>query len=328
MIIKAFELDQKKIKNIKFYLFYGSNKGYIDHAIRNLFKNLKQNNLQRYEENEVIKNSEEILEDFCNKSFFEKEKFILISRATDKIFKVIEEIIEKDIEDITILLVSDLLEKKSKLRSLFEKSKNTICVPFYEDNQKTLSSLALNFFKEKKISLSQQNINLLVERSRGDRINLFNELNKIESFLKDKKQVKSEDILQLTNLSENYDLTELVDYSLAKNPKKILNILNENNFASEDSILILRIYIRKLKRLLKIHLQNLEEKNIEKTITNFKPAIFWKEKDILRDQLKILNLNKIKELLIKVNKIELLIKKYPTNSTNIVTDFVLEQANN
>ena len=226
------------------------------------------------------------------------------------------------------MLISDLLEKKSKLRNLFEKSKKTICVPFYEDNQKTLNFLALNFFKEKKISLSQQNINLLVERSRGDRINLFNELNKIESFLKDKKHVKLDDILKLTNLSENYDLTELVDYSLAKNQKKILNILNENNFAVEDSIIILRIYIRKLKRLLKIHVQNLEENNIEKIMTNFKPPIFWKEKDILRDQLKILNLDKIKELLIKVNKIELLIKKYPSNSTNIVTDFVLEQANN
>ena len=168
----------------------------------------------------------------------------------------------------------------------------------------------------------------MVERSRGDRINLFNELNKVESFLKGKKHVKLDDILKLTNLSENYDLTELVDYSLAKNQKKILNILNENNFAVEDSIVILRIYIRKLKRLLKIHVQNLEENNIEKIMTNFKPPIFWKEKDILRNQLKILNLDKIKELLIKVNKIELLIKKYPSNSTNIVTDFVLEQANN
>ena len=328
MIIKSFELGQKKLDHIKFYLFYGVNKGLIEHTIKNQFKHLIQNSLQRYEESEVIKNSEKIIEDFCSKSFFEKEKFILISRVTDKIFKIIEEIIEKDIEDVTILLISDLLEKKSKLRNLFEKSKKTICVPFYEDNQKTLNFLALNFFKEKKISLSQQNINLLVERSRGDRINLFNELNKVESFLKGKKHVKLDDILKLTNLSENYDLTELVDYSLAKNQKKILNILNENNFAVEDSIIILRIYIRKLKRLLKIHLQNLEENNIEKIMTNFKPPIFWKEKDILRNQLKILNLDKIKELLIKVNKIELLIKKYPSNSTNIVTDFVLEQANN
>ena len=219
MIIKSFELGQKKLDHIKFYLFYGVNKGLIEHTIKNQFKHLIQNSLQRYEESEVIKNSEKIIEVFCSKSFFEKEKFILISRVTDKIFKIIEEIIEKDIEDITILLISDPLEKKSKLRNFFEKSKKTICVPFYEDNQKTLNLLALNFLR-RKISLSQQNINLLVERSRGDRINLFNELNKIESFLKDKKHVKLDDILKLTNLSENYDLTELVDYSLAKKSEK------------------------------------------------------------------------------------------------------------
>ena len=263
MIKKSFELQQQEISHIKFYLFYGSNKGLIEYTINHHFKHLMQNNLQRYEEDEIIKNSERIIEDFSNKSFFEEEKFIIISRVTDKIFKIIEEIIEKNFEDITILLVGDALEKKSKLRSLFEKSKSTICVPFYEDNQKTLSLLALNFFKEKKISLSQQNINLLVERSRGDRINLFNELNKIENFLKNKKQIKLEDIHKLSNLSENYDLSELVDYSLAKNPKKIFNILNENNFAVEDSMIILRIYLRKLKRLLKIHLQNLEENNID-----------------------------------------------------------------
>ena len=327
MILKSYELGQKNLKNIKYFLFYGNNKGFIKDSIKKIAP-LEKNKILKYEENEIIKNIEEFNENISNKSFFENEKFIIIFRATDKIFKIVEEIVEKNIDDTSILLISEVLEKKSKLRNFFEKSKVTICVPFYEDNSQTLNLLASNFFKEKKISLSQQNVNLLIERSRGDRINLYNELEKIENFLRNKKQIKLEEILKLTNLSENYDLSELVDYSLAKNKKKIINILNENNFANEDSIIILRIFIRKLKRLLKIHLQNINENNIEKTITNFKPPIFWKEKDILRDQLKILNLDKIKELLIKVNKIELLIKKYPLNSTNIVTDFVLEQANN
>ncbi len=328
MIIKSFELNPNKIKNIKFFLFYGNNKGLIEQTIKNQFQHFSQDNIQKYEESEIIKNSDNILTSFFNKSFFEKEKFIQINRASDKLYKFIEEALEKNIEDVTILLVSEALEKKSKIRNLFEKSKNTICVPFYEDNLKTLSSIAFNFFKEKKLSLSQQNINLLVERSRGDRINLLNELDKIENFLRDKKQINLEEILKLTNLSENYDLNELVDYSLTKNQKKLINILNENNFTGEDSIIILKIFIRKLKRLSKIHLQNLQERNIEKTISNFKPPIFWKEKDILRDQLKILHLDKIKELLIEVNKVELLVKKYPTNSTNLVTNFVLEQTSN
>ena len=226
-----------------------------------------------------------------------------------------------------IVLVSGVLEKKSKLRNFFEKSNETICVPFYEDNLNTLGSLASKFFKE-KIAISQQNINLLVNRSRGDRINLYNELNKIENYLVDKTQIKLEEILKLTNLSENYDLTELVDSSLSKNQSKTLTILNENNFAGEDSILVLRIFIRKLKRLLNIQLQNLDEKNIDKSISNFKPPIFWKEKETVKQQLKIWSLNNIQKSLVEVNNLELLVKKNPTNSTNIITNFILEQVRN
>ena len=327
MILKFFELDKKNLKDKRYFLFYVSNKGLILDTIKNKIEPLASEKILKYEENEIIKNTETFMENISNKSFFENEKFVIISRTTDKFFKIIEEIIEKKIENVSILLISEALDKKSKLRNYFEKSKEAVCVPFYEDNQRTLSLLASNFFKEKKIPLSQQNINLLIERSRGDRINLYNELEKIENFSKNKKQISLEDIMKLTNLSENYDLAELVDYSLIKNQKKTLNILNENNFGGEDSILILRIFIRKLKRLLRIHLQNRQEQNLEKAISSFKPPIFWKEKDIIKNQLKIWNLDQIKELLIKVNEIELLVKKYPTNSTILVTNFILEQAN-
>ena len=325
MILKFFQLEKKNIKDKKFFLFYGNNKGLIQETIKNKIETLISSKAQKYEESEIIKNKENFLENISNKSFFENEKLIIIFRATDKLFKTIEEVIEKKVDDTIILLISEVLEKKSKLRNFFEKSNDAVCVPFYEDNSKTLSSLALNFFKEKKIALSQQNINLLVERCRGDRLNLYNELEKIENFLKYKKQINLEEILKLTNLSENYDLSELVDYSLIKNQKKTLNILNENNFANEDSILILRIFIRKLKRLLKIHMQNSNEQNIEKTISNFKPPIFWKEKDLVKQQINIWSLTKIQNLLIKVNKLELLVKKNPTISTNLVTNFILEQ---
>ena len=325
MILKFFQLEKKNIKDKKFFLFYGNNKGLIQETVKNKIETLISSKAQKYEESEIIKNKENFLENISNKSFFENEKLIIIFRATDKLFKTIEEVIEKKVDDTIILLISEVLEKKSKLRNFFEKSNDAVCVPFYEDNSKTLSSLALNFFKEKKIALSQQNINLLVERCRCDRLNLYNELEKIENFLKYKKQINLEEILKLTNLSENYDLSELVDYSLIKNQKKTLNILNENNFANEDSILILRIFIRKLKRLLKIHMQNSNEQNIEKTISNFKPPIFWKEKDLVKQQINIWSLTKIQNLLIKVNKLELLVKKNPTISTNLVTNFILEQ---
>ena len=326
MIIKSFELRRKNLNKIKYFLLYGNNQGLIEETFQKIIKPNKTKNIYNYDENEIIKNIDNFEETISTKSFFENDKLILINRATDKIFKIIQEIINRDIDDISIVLISGVLEKKSKIRNFFEKNENTVTIPFYEDNYQTLNLFTCNFLKEKKISLSPQNINLIIERSKGDRINLINELNKIESFSKNKSQIQTEDILKLTNLAENFNATELVDNALAKNQKKTLYILNENNFIAEDSILILRTFVNKLKRLLKIHFEiNNNKKNIDEIITNFKPVIFWKDKDLVKKQIKVLTLEKIQRLLIKSNNLELLIKKNPILSTTILTDFILEE---
>jgi len=326
MIVKFFELKKKNLTENKFFLLYGNNKGLIEETINNFLRPIKKGNVFIYDEPEIINNLDNFLENLKNKSFFENEKFIIINRSTDKIKNIIEEIIEKNIESITIVLKSDNLEKKSKLRSFFEKEKTTVTIPFYEDNNQSLRSLALTFFKEKKILISQENINIIVQRCRGDRINLYNELQKIENFAKDKKQLKSEDILKLTNLSENFDISELVDNTLAKERKKTLHILNENSFTNEDSIIILKIFINKLKRLIKLQSQILNKKDVDNVISNFKPPIFWKEKEIVKKQVEIRNVDSTKKILFKVNDLELIIKKNTANSKNIVTNFILEQA--
>ena len=161
MKLKYFELNEKNLKEKRYVLFFGENKGLIEDTVKNKIKPLTEDKIYTYEESEIIRNPDTFLEAISNKSFFEKEKFFIISRTTDKLFKVIEEIINKNVDGIFILLKSETLDKKSKLRNFFEKSKETICVPFYEDNFNTLNSLAIDFFKKKKIPLSQQNINLL-----------------------------------------------------------------------------------------------------------------------------------------------------------------------
>ena len=326
MILKFFELKKKKLDNFNYFLLYGNNSGLIEETIDSHLKPIKTNNIFNYDEDEIFKNPENFEESVFNNSFFENEKLIIISRASDKILKIIEKIIEKNIEDLTIIIKSNILEKKSKLRTFFEKQSNTICIPFYEDNNQTLVSIVQKFLLEKNIKISSQNINIIVERSNGNRINLYNELDKISSFSKNKKIIDTNDILKLTNLSENFSVYELVDNSLARKQKKTLNILNENNLSSEDCILILRIFLVKLKRLLKIQQEVEKEKNIEKVISSYKPPIFWKEKDVIKEQIKLLNSEKIHDLIVRVNEIELLIKKHPTTALNVTTDFILDQA--
>ena len=326
MIIKFYEIKKKEISNINYFLLHGNNKGLLEETRDEIIKQRGNNNLYRYEENEIVKDVDKFEEGITNKSFFENEKIIIISRATDKILKTIENIVTKKLEDILIIITSNALEKKSKLRNFFEKEKKTICIAFYEDNYQSLNVLAKDFIREKKIIVSQENLNLIIERSRGDRINLKNELIKIDLFSQNNKKINSEDIFKLTNLSENFEAAELVDNALAQNKKKIQHILNENNFSLEDAIIILKIFLRKLKRLLEIQTQIEKGDNVDNVITNFKPPIFWKEKDIVKKQIKIWNLKKIRNFLIQVNETELLIKKYPSTSINVVTNLILEQA--
>jgi len=327
MIIKFFEL-KKKIKDNKYFLLYGNNEGLIDETITNILKPELPKNLNLYEENEILKDETSFIERLANKSFFDDEKLIIIRRCSDKIYKFIHSIIEKNFKDVFFVLISDNLEKKSKLRSFFEKEKRTICVPFYEDNNQTLNLMANNFFKNKKIKISQENINLLIERSRGDRRNLNNELVKIESFSKNRNKIEYNDILKLTNLAENHNVSELVDNCLAKNKKKTLYILNENNFIQEDLIIILRTFLSKLKRLLKIKAETLKDNNIDKVLSNFKPPIFWKDKEIVKKQAQILEFQKIENLIIKTNNLEYLLKKNPEISHLLVRNFILEKVQN
>jgi len=324
MIIKSYEINKINFDQNNLILFYGKNEGLKNETTNNLIKN--KGEITKYEEKEVLENINDFIESILSKSLFESEKIIIIKRVTDKILKIIDEIESKNIADIKIILNADNLEKKSKLRSLFEKDKKYICVPFYPDTDQTLSKLTYNFLKKKNILISQSNINLIVNKCNGDRETLLNEINKIEYFSKNGKKITAENIAKLTNLIENHGISELIDNCLAKNKKKIVNILNENNFNNEDCILITRTFLNKAKKILKLSSEFQNNKNIDLTISSAKPPIFWKDKEITKQQIYKWTPENIKQLIYKLSDIELLIKKNINNSINLITDFILNQA--
>ena len=326
MILKSFELAKIKLNNYKFYLFYGDNEGLKEENIKNLFEKNYQDKIHRYEEKEILDDINIFFNNIFNKSFFDNEKLIIINRATDKIRTIIEDLMEKNPEDLQIILNSKNLDKKSTLRKLFEKEKSIVCVPFYEDNNQTLNSIISLFFRNKKIPISQQLINVLVERSRGDRKNLNNELEKIENFSLNKKNLNIQEIIKLTNLADNYSASELVDHSLAKNTRKTVTILGENNYSDEDNIIIIRTLLAKLKRLVKIYELVDEKNNIERAISACKPPIFWKDKPLVIQQIRSWKKDALEQLIYKTNEIELLVKKNSVLAKNILADFIINNS--
>ena len=324
MILKSFELN-KISKDAIFHLIYGSNEGLKTECINEI---LKKNNARvfNYDEIQIEDQEESFYENILSGSLFESSKIILINRASDKIYNVIYDLIERNISNTKIIINAYTLDTKSKLRSLFEKNKDLICIPTYPDNDKTLSRLAITLFREENISISQQNVNLVVEKCNGDRKNLKSEFEKIKNFEKNKKKISNKEILQIINLAENYKLSELIDNCLTKDKKKIINILNDNNYSAEESITILRTFLFKAKRILKLATELQRNHDINKTVNSARPPIFWKDKEVVKVQLKMWKPKEIKELIKNINNVELEIKKNYNNSILIVTDFILEKS--
>ena len=324
MIYKYYEANKINLNLNKLLLLYGKNEGLKNEIIVNLVKN--KNNIFNYEEKEIIDNQEVFFNQILSKSLFENEKIIIIKRATDKILQVVKQIDYTTLEGVSIIISAENLEKKSKLRAEFEKRQELICIPFYPDTEQTLFKFASKNLNEKGISISPANLNLVINKCNGDRENLINELNKIELYCKGGKKITSENITKITNLLENHSISELVDNCLVKNKKKIIHILNENNFTNDDCILITRTFLNKAKKINQLAIDFTINKNIELTISSAKPPIFWKDKEVTKQQIFKWSPDKIKILIYQLNELELRIKKNINNSINFVTDFILDQS--
>ena len=326
MIIKTFEINKIKFDKQNLFLVYGENEGLKKEIIQSLKKKFN-GNVENYDETQIIENKELFYEKILNQSLFEKEKMVIINRCSEKIYEVIENILEKKILDTKIILNANILEKKSKLRNLFEKEEKLVIIPTYKDTTLNLLELARKFFYNYKVSISQEAINLLVSRCNGDRGYLKTELDKVLVYMHDRKSINLEEIYKLTNLSENFSINELVDTSLSKNFKKTAEIINESSYKLDDGIIILRTYLQRAKRLLNIYEKQNNNTDWDNLINNYKPPIFWKDKPIIKKQLENWSKSKIKDLINNINKTEIYFKKNSSISLLLVFNLIFETSN-
>jgi len=338
MILKSYEVKKSRSKLIKnnFFLLYGENLGLKkdikDFIISNIKKNDNDTEILPIYENEIINNEEHFYNLVFNESLFSEKKIIIIYEATDKIVKKINEVYDKNPENIFLIIFAEILEKKSKLRDIFEKAKNTICVACYLDNERDLEIIAQTELKKNNITLSREAINLLVEKSNSDRNNLRNEIEKIISYSLNKKSLSLNEIKSLINFSGDYKSDILINECLCGNITKYKKILSELYIGATNQILLLRILSNKIQRLLKIKEQlHTTNNTIDSLINASKPMIFWKEKPLVKEQLKIWSLNDLKKAINDINYTELLCKKNPQISNSIFFNFfseICKKANN
>ena len=327
MIIKSYEIKKNKFNFLKnnFYLLYGENlglkkdiKNYVIGEIKKEYKSLEIIPLY---ESEILENEVTFFNQIFSNSLFSEKKIIVIYETSDKIFKNVTEVYEKYSEDVYLIFFSDLLEKKSKLRNFFEVNKKSICIPCYPDNEKDLRIIAQLELKKNNINLSNEIINLLIEKSNLDRNNLRNEIEKIKSYSLNKKTIELNEIKSLINFSGDYKSDLLVNECLCGNIFQYKKILSELYVNTINQILLLRILSNKIHRLVKIKEQENGSNNLDNLINASKPAIFWKEKPLVKKQLSVWNLKDLKKMIVDINNTELLCKKNPQISNSIFFSF-------
>ena len=335
MLIKAYEISKKNLNSLNYFLIYGENYGLIKDLIKSVLE-LKEKKNGKYEkfefeEEEIIKNQNNFYNLIFSGSLFSAKKVIFVNRTTDKMFDLISEISKKKVEDILIFFKANQLEKKSKIRTLFEKENNLACIACYLDNNLNLIKMVNNEIKQTKIKLSNESINLLIERASGDRDNLRNEINKLKSFSFNKNIISYEQIKVLTNMAKNYQNDYIINLCLNGDVKNLNKTFKENNFPLEDFFILLKIFSKKIHRLHKIKILQRSEKNLDQIFNQLKPSIFWKEKDDVKKQIRLWNEKKINLIINKINNVELICKKNHELAMNIMLDFlstVCQEVNN
>ena len=337
MIIKSYEILKNILKFLDYnlFLFYGENEGLKKDIVENIkAETIKKNKNVEFitlYESDILNNEEKFYSSVYSQSLFSNEKIIIIKDAKDKIIKPIKEVLDKYPENIKIIFISDILEKKSILRNLFETNIKTIAVACYPDSEKDLEIIANIEFKKNKIILSRETINLLIEKSNYDRNNLKNEIEKIKSFSLDKKKLEVDEIKTLINFSGEHKSDSFINECLCGNILQYKKILSEFYLNTVNQIFLFRMLSKKIQRLLIMKEIEKDHKNLDNLINSSKPPIFWKEKPMVKKQLKIWKQIDLKTTIYEINDIELLCKKNPQVSKIIFFNFfskICTQANN
>ena len=315
MIYKSYLVEQNvELIRENQVLFYGENLGLKDEfkkKIKNINKDVE---IINYTQEEILKNEEKFFSEISNISLFSKKKIYLINQSNDKILDLVNEAGPK-IDETKLYLFSDILDKKSKLRNYFEKSKNCGIIPCYADNEISIKKIVLNNLRGFD-GLTPQNINLIVENSNLDRVKLNNELNKIYTFFKNKK-INYDSLEKLLDLKVNDDFNTLKDGALSGDKILTNKLLSETIIDTEKNIFYLTLINQRLNKLLDISRLS-KDVTLEEAIGKIKPPIFWKDKPNLIKQVRKWNYKKIQNALSKTYKLEVEMKSNPIINKNVL----------
>ena len=321
MILKSFEVEKNVecIIKYKFTLIYGENLGLKDKLKKDIIKIFSNYEIVNIYQEDFNKNKDILINEFKNTSLFSDKKLIFVHQASDKIIKDIE-ILKTEQKIARVIIITELLEKKSKLRYLFEKDKELSLIPCYNDNDYTLQRIVNEELKGFK-NLNKEVIELILEASSKDRRKILSNIQKIKSFF-ETRVIETNELENLLNSDRNEVFENIRDAALAGDKIKLNKFLNNFMFSQDDTFRYLNMINIRLIKLLELH-NFRESNNLDFAVNNIKPPIFWKDRPIMLQHAKKWQKNKLKEALIYIGHIEEIIKKNSNlNSTTLLKNSI------
>ena len=306
MIFKSYlvESNLSLLKDKNIILLYGENNGLKDDIKKSIIEKNKNKEIIRLTQDDILKNNSLLDNEIMNLSLFDDKKIILIDNITDKSFSLIEKNVGQN--NCLICLFSGVLERRSKLRNLFEKEKTLGLIPCYEDNEITLQNYIKNYLKNIK-GLNQEIINFIINNSNKSRDKIKNELDKTAVYFME-KEINISELRQLLNLDENDNSQRLRDTAILGDKRLLNDLISKTQINEQDNMIYIRGLLNQFIKLAEILEINKTTKNLTKAIESLKPSIFWKDKPMVLGQANKWEINKIKTTINELTDAEILIK--------------------
>jgi DNA polymerase-3 subunit delta len=320
MLLKSQDISFKKKEFFKgkIILLYGENQDLIKDLSEQIILTLVdvKKNTKLFFEEDIIKNPDNIINYYFNGLLFEENKKIpIIKNCSDKILEIINKI-KNNINDDIIILNSEILLKNSKLRQFGEYDKLAICIPCYQETKLDIKKFLTEQLQISKSQLSEKQIEIIISSSSLKRSKIKEVIEKINLY-KNSEKITDHIINEICTDIDLKKNEEIIDILLSKNEKNINEFIsNMSNYEKNliEIIIILRSFIIKILDIQK----NNKNLSIDERIEKYKPPIFWKDKDRIKNILKIWNTNNLEKILINLNTIE---TEFKRNDLNQDTQF-------
>jgi DNA polymerase-3 subunit delta len=295
-------------------LFYGPDGGLVREQSKKILSTLVKDDsdpfaITQLDADQIKEDPSRLFEALSAMSLMGEAPTVVVRDASDKLTTTVKEALEMtECQNYLILLGGDL-QKKSTLRSLAEKHKQTACLACYREEGANLANTVRQRLEKEGIHYQRDTFIYLTSILGNDRGVTESELDKLILYLGDDKELTMEIVEALTNENDEKGLDDLC-LAIAEGQVAKVNQLCESLFLEGNHpVMMVRAFSRYLQRIHTARGYVAKGETPDKAMLYLRPPVFFKQKDMFRRHMQSFTDAKLISLLAAMNKTELEVKR-------------------